>query len=104
MVLPNKTEWISSQLLGCLKVNKFGLLIREHLHHVMSITALLLVWPVDHMEPHMIDWVTTPGQVLGEQSLIWVIIFKNNVFPINYLEFPVFAMLTFLIIDISLSL
>ena len=56
------------------------------------------------MEPHMIDWVTTPGQVLGEQSLIWVIIFKNNVFPINYLEFPVFAMLTFLIIDISLSL
>ena len=29
----------------------------------MFITALLLLWPVDHMNPDIADWVTKPGQV-----------------------------------------
>ena len=39
----NKTKWVSSQLFGCGRA-KFGPLGRRHLHHLMFIIELLLVW------------------------------------------------------------
>ena len=49
----NNTKWVSSQLFGCGRA-KLGPLGRGHLHHLMFITELLLVWPVGHMNPLLI--------------------------------------------------
>ena len=65
MILPNNTKWTSSDLLGCGKAN-FEPLASGHFWILMSITALSIVWPVGHIEPHMIDWVTQPGQMPRE--------------------------------------
>ena len=46
----NNTKWVSSQLFGCGRA-KLGPLGRGHLHHLMFITELLLVWPVAHIDP-----------------------------------------------------
>ena len=46
----SNTKWVSSQLFGCGRA-KLGPLGRGHLHHLMFITELLLVWPVAHMDP-----------------------------------------------------
>ena len=35
----------------------------------MFITALLLVWPVGHMNPHITDWATKPCKVASEFEL-----------------------------------
>ena len=45
----NNTKWVSSQLFGCGRA-KFGPLGRGHLHHLMLITELLLLWPAGHMD------------------------------------------------------
>lgn len=36
---------------------------RIHAHHLIFITALLLVWSVGHMDPQVKDWVIKHGQV-----------------------------------------
>ena len=62
MILANNTKWVSSQLFGCGRA-KLGPLGRRHLYHQMFITELLLVLPVGHIDPHITDKVTKPGQV-----------------------------------------
>ena len=62
MILANNTKWDSSQLFGWRKA-KLGPLGRWHLHHLMFITELLLLWPVGHMDPNITDWATKPTQV-----------------------------------------
>ena len=47
MLLANNTKWASSQLFGCGRA-KLGLLAKGHLHRLMFITKLLLVWPLRH--------------------------------------------------------
>ena len=59
MTLANSTKWTSSQLFECGKAKR----------HLMFITALLLVQPVGHVDPHITDWVTKPGQVPKEFEL-----------------------------------
>ena len=61
-ILVNNTMWVSSQLFGC-GWAKPGPLGRVHLHHLMFITELLLVWPVGHIDPLLRDWATKPSQV-----------------------------------------
>ena len=58
----NNTKWVPSQLFGC-KRAKFSPIRRGHLHYLMFITELLLVWPVGHMDPNVTDWATKPIQV-----------------------------------------
>ena len=53
MILANNTKWVPSQLFGCDR-GKLGPLGREHLHHLIFITKLLLVWPVGHMDPNRV--------------------------------------------------
>ena len=53
----NNTNGVPSQLFGCGRA-KFGLLGRRHLHHLLFITELLLVWPVGHMDHNITDWTT----------------------------------------------
>ena len=62
MILAYNTKSVSSQLFGCGRA-KLGPLGREHLHHLMFTTELLLVQPVGHMDPHITDKVTKPSQV-----------------------------------------
>ena len=63
MILANiNTKWVSSQPFGCNRA-KLGPLRRDHLHHLMLITELLLVWPVGHMDLNITDWTTKPSQV-----------------------------------------
>ena len=51
MILANNNrKWAASQLFGCARA-KLGPLGRGHLHHLMFITELVLVWPVGHMDP-----------------------------------------------------
>ena len=50
MILTYNTKWVSSQLFGCGRA-KLGPLGGGHLHHLMFITELLLVWYVGHMDP-----------------------------------------------------
>ena len=68
MVLANYTKWVSSQVFECGK-DKLGPLGRGHLHHLMFISTLLLVWPVGHMYSHVADWITKCGQVPREFEL-----------------------------------
>ena len=63
MILANNTKWVSSQLFGYDRA-KLGPLGRWHLHHLMFITELLLVWPVGHIDPDITDWAIKPIQVL----------------------------------------
>ena len=51
----NNTKWVSSQLFGCTRA-KLGPLGRGHLHHLMLITELLLIWSVGHMDPLLTIW------------------------------------------------
>ena len=37
----------------------------------MFITELLLVWPVDHMDPDITDWVTKPSQLPWAGNKMW---------------------------------
>ena len=62
VILVNNTKWVSSQIFRCGRA-KSAQLERGHLHHLAFITDLLLVWPVDHMDPHITDWVTKPIEV-----------------------------------------
>ena len=62
LILAYNTKSVSSQLFGCGMAN-LGLLGREHFHHLMFITELLLVEPVGHMDPDITDQVTKPSQV-----------------------------------------
>ena len=62
MILVNNTKWVSSQLFECDRA-KLGPLGSGHLHHLMFITELLLVWHVGYMDPHITDWATKPSQV-----------------------------------------
>ena len=55
MILANNTNWDSSQLFGCAS--------DKDIHHLIFITALLLVWSLGHMDPQVKDWVTKHGQV-----------------------------------------
>ena len=68
MILANITKWASSQLFACGSL-KLGTLERGHLRHLMFITALLLVCPVGHIDPHITDWVTKPRQMLWTGNL-----------------------------------
>ena len=58
----NNAKWVSNQLFGCGRA-KLGQLGRVHLHHLMFITELLLVWPAGHMDPNTTDCATKPSQV-----------------------------------------
>ena len=64
MILTNNsnTNGVSSQLFGCGRA-KLGPLETRHLHHLMFITELLLVWPVGHMDPNITNWTTKSKQV-----------------------------------------
>ena len=62
MILANNTKRVSSRLFECGSA-KLGPLGRGHLHHLMFITELLLVYPVGHMDPYIMDKVTKPNQV-----------------------------------------
>ena len=61
MILAYNTKWVSGQLFGCRRT-KPRLLGREHLHHLMFITELLLVKPSGYIDPHITDKVTKPSQ------------------------------------------
>ena len=58
----NNTNGVSSQLFECGRA-KLGPLGKRHLHHLLFITELLLVWPVGHRDPNITDWATKPSQV-----------------------------------------
>ena len=62
----NNTKWVSSRLFGCGRT-KLGPLGKGHLHHLMFITELLLVWPVSHMDP-----------LLSLYSLLYVTKWQRN--------------------------
>ena len=64
----NNTKWVSSQVLRCDRA-KLGPLGRRHLHHLIFITELLLVWALGHADPHLTDWITKPSQVPREFEL-----------------------------------
>ena len=49
MILANTTRSVSSQLFGCGR-EKLAPLGLGHLHHLMFITELLLVWSVGHID------------------------------------------------------
>ena len=59
MILANNTNLVPRQLFGCGKA-KLGPLRRGNLHHLMFITALLLVLFLGHINPDITDWVTKP--------------------------------------------
>ena len=64
MILANNKKWFLNNLFGCGKVN-IEPLVRRNFRHPIFITALLLVWAVTDMDPHLTDWVTKPGKFTG---------------------------------------
>ena len=81
----NNTNRVSSQLFGYDRA-KFRPLGRRHLHHLMFITELLLVWPVGHMDPNITDWATNPSQMPWNCNLpTWMWCYSSEPFII----FPV---------------
>ena len=76
----NNTKWVSSQLFWCGRA-KLGPLGRGHLHHLMFITELLLVWPVGHTDPNITNWATKPSQVPWNGNLptwMWCLNLLNH--------------------------
>ena len=62
MILATNIKWVSSQLFRCGRA-KHGTLGKGHLHHLMLINEVLIVWPVGYMDPNITDWVIKPIQV-----------------------------------------
>ena len=83
IILANNTKWVSSQLFVCGRA-KLGPLGREHLHYLMFITELLLVWPIGNMDPHITDWVTKPSQVPWTGNLVIYQIVTHFSFLLTY--------------------
>ena len=68
MILANNTKWVCGHLLGCGKT-KFEQLPRRYFHHLMSIPPIFLIWTVDHVDPHITNWVNKFAQVPREFEL-----------------------------------
>ena len=76
----NNTKWVSSQLFGCDRI-KLGSLGRGHLHHLIYITELLIVWTVGYMDSNIIDWGTKPIQLFWNGNLptwMWCLNLHNQ--------------------------
>ena len=55
-MLTNNTKSVCSHLYGCGKADSEPL-ASGNLYHLMCITALILVWIVGYMDPHITDWL-----------------------------------------------
>ena len=67
VILANNTKWVPSQLFGY-GMAKLGTLGRGQCHNLISVTGLLLVWPVGHMDPHKQSQVPRTGNL---SSWMW---------------------------------